>query len=435
MKRLDAILIVVLALAVAFGVSRAIAAPEPPALSGVAPLPGDARVPQKWLPPGSLPDDSGPSDVIFPAQKITIRFNHKLHLANESTTCRTCHEGAVTSAVATDRLLPAPAKCDGCHQSDHSNLNVVGAGPDDKGGCAFCHLGYKEGDGNRVAQMVFPQANLVFDHQKHAARNIGCAQCHGSVQELELATRDQMPRMRGCLNCHLHPDPAARGRAKSECTTCHVRARASDLKSGRMKVVFASGALYPPRWLNNAGHTADWIERHKFVAAGDSQFCANCHKEDYCADCHDGRVRPRSIHPSDYLNMHAIESRMASQRCTSCHNQQSFCLSCHQRVGVSMSGPKTARDSGRFHPPPSVWSDPPRRPGHHAQEAQRNLNACVSCHVERDCVTCHGGAGIGAGFNPHRAGFASSCATQMRRNPRPCFVCHEPGAAALSMCR
>ena len=32
-------------------------------------------------------------------------------------------------------------------------------------------------------------------------------------------------------------------------------------------------------------------------------------------------------------------------------------------------------------------------------------------------------------------GFLGGCATQMRRNPRPCFVCHEPGDPHLSQCR
>jgi hypothetical protein len=199
--------------------------------------------------------------------------------------------------------------------------------------------------------------------------------------------------------------------------------------------VFASGALKPPRWLHDAAHTPDFIERHKMIAANDSQFCANCHKEEYCVACHDGRVRPRSIHPSDYISMHPIEARMETQRCTSCHREQSFCLNCHMRLGITMSGPPAARESGRFHPPKYIWSDAPPKPGHHSFEAERNLNACVSCHTERDCVTCHGAQGIGGGFDPHRPGFTSSCGTQMRRNPRPCFVCHEPGAAVLNECR
>ena len=75
------------------------------------------------------------------------------------------------------------------------------------------------------------------------------------------------------------------------------------------------------------------------VAANDSQFCANCHKEDFCVGCHDGRVRPRQVHPNDFLNMHAIAARQNSPTCTSCHHEQSFCLGCHQRSGVTMSGP------------------------------------------------------------------------------------------------
>jgi hypothetical protein len=206
-------------------------------------------------------------------------------------------------------------------------------------------------------------------------------------------------------------------------------------EGGRLKTAFPSGVMNPPRWLHNAQHSPDFIQRHKMVAANDSQFCANCHKEDFCVGCHDGRVRPRNIHPADYLNLHPVEARLATQRCTSCHREQSFCLSCHQRLGVSMSGATGVREPGRFHPAQTEWSDAPRRPGHHAFEAMRNLNACVSCHVERDCVVCHGGQGVGGGFNPHSAGFSASCASQMRRNPRPCFVCHDPGAPVLRRCQ
>jgi hypothetical protein len=395
-------------------------------------LPGDQQVPVKLLPPGAFADDQGPSAVIFPPQKITLRFNHKLHVGTQGLKCETCHKNATTSESVADSLLPKATTCDTCHGSDHESVEAVEAGDDATGKCGFCHVGWKDGDGNRVAKVVVPTPNMIFNHKKHAARNIGCRQCHGEVQELELATRDQMPRMRGCFGCHQQPD-SARGDAQSACTTCHLKGGASE--GGKLKTSFATGVMSPPRWLHNAQHSPDFIQRHKLVAAADSQFCANCHKEDFCVACHDGRVRPRNIHPNDYLSMHAVEGRLAMQRCTSCHREQSFCLGCHQRVGVSMSGPRDVREPGRFHPPKTEWSDAPRRPGHHAFEAMRNLNACVSCHIERDCVICHGGSGVGGGFNPHSGGFVSGCASQMRRNPRPCYVCHEPGSASLARCQ
>jgi hypothetical protein len=204
---------------------------------------------------------------------------------------------------------------------------------------------------------------------------------------------------------------------------------------GRFRTEIASGTLLPPRWLHNSAHTPDFIDRHKFVAGNDSEFCANCHKDNFCSDCHEGRVRPRNIHPNDYLAMHAIDSRQGGSRCVSCHQEQSFCLGCHQRLGIAMSGPTAVRESGRFHPPKAVFSDLPRTPQHHAFEAERNLNACVSCHIERDCVSCHGGLGVGAGFDPHGRNFVGRCATAMRQNPRPCLVCHESTSADLAQCR
>jgi hypothetical protein len=404
----------------------------PAPLHGLAPLPNDQPVPKRLLPPGSFDPDPGPSDVIFPIQQVTIRFNHAKHLAKDiGTTCKTCHPGAYKSMSVADSLVPSGEVCDACHQSDHDDLSKVGAGDDAMGKCAFCHLGYKNGDGNTVAQLSLPRANLLFNHKAHADRNIGCAQCHGAVEQLELATRDQLPKMRGCFGCHQAPDSASAGDAKSSCDTCHIRGD----KGTFIKTMFASGTLTPPAWLHNAEHGPDFIERHKRVAADDSQFCANCHKEDFCTDCHDGRVRPRQIHPNDYLNMHAIEARMDTQRCESCHREQSFCLDCHMRVGVSESSPPDAKESGRFHPPKSIWSDPPARPGHHAFEAERNLNQCVSCHTERDCIVCHGASGVGAGFDPHQGSFAGGCSNQFHRNPRPCFTCHEPSDPVLAQCR
>ncbi|MBL8610377.1 MAG: cytochrome c3 family protein [Myxococcales bacterium] len=447
--RLLAPLLLVLSLMVAAGAaiaqpdpaSRA-PAPAPSAKSGTTPLPNDAPVPLKWLPPGAFDPDTGPSDVVFPAQQMTLRFNHKKH-QGFGLKCQGCHTKATTSQRAEDDLVPDGRTCDQCHGTSHADLAQVKAGEDETGQCVFCHLGAK--DGARIVPFKIPPPNLVFDHKKHADRNVGCQQCHGEVGELELATRDQLPRMRGCFGGHQMPD-AARGDAKAACDTCHLREatpttgqllpeRRGVATGGRIKTKFAEGQLKPPRWMQNAGHGPDFLARHKRVAASNSERCANCHKEDVCTGCHDGRVRPRSIHPNDYLQMHPVEARMATQRCTSCHREQSFCLSCHQRLGVSMSGPAGVRESGRFHPPKYVWSDAPRKPGHHSQEAMRNLNACVSCHVERDCLVCHGGRGVGGGFNPHGTGFASSCKTQYKRNPRPCLVCHIPGSQELSSCR
>jgi hypothetical protein len=423
-------------------ISHAPAAPPGPSArsQGMAP-PAMTSAAGEWnRPPGALPGDGGPSPVIFPEQRIPLRFNHRKHVLELGLSCTECHARATSSRKSDDRLLPTPDRCDRCHGSDHTNPNqVTASGTEGEPKCALCHADYRITDANQVQRVELPTPNLKFDHRIHAERNIGCAQCHGAVENLELATRDQLPRMRGCLVCHGRSGPAA-GAASGECVTCHVA------EQGKLKTHFSSGVLVPPFWLKDSAHGPDWIVEHRKVAGDDSRFCASCHKEKECVDCHDGRVRPRQVHPNDFLSLHGTLAKTDAPRCGSCHQRQSFCVSCHQRAGVSASGPReTLTQRGRFHPPAAIWSNSPRSAGHHAWQAQRNLNACISCHTERDCVACHstrdvggpGGlpAGSGRGLNPHPPGFRSSCAHALRANARPCLVCHHPSDPKLSECR
>jgi hypothetical protein len=410
------------------------------------------------LPRGAIPGDGGPSRAIFPPQSLPLRFNHKKHVQELGVSCDRCHALARTSTSSRDRLLPHATRCDACHGSDHRNLNaVVNAGKRPSGECGHCHVGASVRDGVPwVAPVVLPAPNLKFDHRAHAVRNIPCQRCHGAVENVELATREQLPRMRGCLDCHraregesgaatVQENTSSGARAaelaSGACSTCHLT------EGGRLMTNFPSGELLPPRWMHDAEHGPDWIERHRSVAGADSRFCSSCHSEKDCADCHDGRVRPRRIHPNDFLSMHPIAARQNSASCTSCHRQQSFCLSCHQRTGVAASGPfGNFTTRGRFHPPKAVWTDGPRSSRHHAWEAQRNLNTCTSCHSERDCATCHstrrvGGPGgdlsLGArrGVDPHPPGFKNRCARPLRQNPRSCIFCHGRDDPRLLGCR
>ena len=140
-------------------------APAVAALHGMAPLPDDRRVPRNMLPPGSSELDSGPSDVIFPQQQVTIRFNHTKHLGKDiGTTCKTCHAGAYRSTSANDALVPSGELCDACHSTDHSDPAHVKAGDDAMGQCAFCHVGYKASDANVVPLVMSWNLPVIFRH-------------------------------------------------------------------------------------------------------------------------------------------------------------------------------------------------------------------------------------------------------------------------------
>ena len=350
--------------------------------------------------------------------------------------CKSCHPKASTSQSAADNLLPKPsAACDECHEVEHRENNVrprpVVENPK-LPRCQGCHRGWQAGRAGRVAPVVIPEPNLKFSHQKHAARNIGCGHCHGSVGRFELATRQQLPRMAGCFVCH-GMKGKARGDAGGDCRLCHLTE-----PSGRLRTTFSTGRLQPPRWLHGAAHTPDWLVRHKPVAAANSKLCARCHRNKECIGCHDGKTKVARVHPNDWLRLHAISARFDNPRCTNCHQLQTFCGDCHRRVGVARDSASVNRkNSRRFHPAASVWTTAPRGPRHHAWEAMRNLNACVGCHTERDCVTCHATRGLrgGQGVNPHPLNFAAKCGAAFRANPRPCLVCHQQHDAFLSRCR
>jgi hypothetical protein len=374
-------------------------------------------------PSAILPE--APVHVLYPPERIPLRFDHARHVKTTGLTCLYCHTRVATSRSTADRLLPPPERCDACHGTDHGRLDHVTAGVGAAAACGFCHEGHETG--NQVARVVIPIAFVRSDHAAHWARGIPCGRCHGGVERGGLPTSRSLPEMKICLECHI-----AGGSAPAACDVCHLT------EEGRLRTAFPTGALLPTRNMNGLEHGPDFMVRHKIVAGADSAACATCHTERECTDCHDGRVRPRKIHPNDWLGLHAVAARQNDPVCTSCHREQSFCVSCHQRADVALSSPYgNLGDRGRFHPPKAVWSDLPRTPRHHAWEAERNITACVSCHIEKECALCHASAlkGGRGGLSPHPPGFVAGCRSALAKNARPCLFCHDARDQNLAQCQ
>lgn len=371
---------------------------------------------------GPSPDE-GPSHLIYPTQRLPLRFDHARHLRQPGVTCVRCHASATTSARVEDSLLPPESTCAPCHAIDRAHPTTAATNP--MGGCDACHDGWSPQAPMRVARAEVPAANLRFSHARHAAQGVACERCHEGVRGVGLATRLELPRMSGCLTCH------RAGGAPDRCATCHLTE-----PDGRLRTRFGDEWMNPPRWMSGLHHDADFWFTHRSSAAQNGERCAVCHTEGECAACHDGRVRDRRTHPNDYLTMHPVDARMNSDRCGSCHRASTFCVACHQRAGVAPSSPAAARSFGRFHPPAAVWTNGPVTLRHHGAEARRAMRSCTSCHSEQDCVTCHATLGRGGGgFSPHPPSFLARCGALMRASERPCAVCHEDLDALRVRCR
>jgi len=354
------------------------------------------------------------STIVYPPQRITLRMDHAAH---RQLRCERCHEGASRSEEASDLLLPAEAACVECHEeTDREQASAER--------CGYCHVGT---DGVHVPPTEIPPPRLTFSHRTHARRGVRCLDCHAEIQSRAQATRADLPSMRSCWRCH-GEDGAGRhvDGASSDCGSCH-----ETRLDGRMRVAFPEGQMLPPRWLHDMDHDRDFLVRHRWVGADQGERCAQCHSESECNECHDGRVRPSSIHPGDFLTTHGPMARRDEHRCASCHTTARFCTECHARLGLAPISAPAAVSGRRFHPPAEVWIRGPRS---HGPEARRSMNQCASCHAERDCVQCHGAMGIGAGLSPHPPGFRGQCGEALRRNPRACGTCHGDVDALHARC-
>jgi hypothetical protein len=401
---------------------------------------------------------AGPSPLIYPAETIPIKFDHAAH-ARLGATCEGCHTAATTSTVAGDNLIPGEAACRGCHKIDRAQpAKAVGKG-EGAARCDACHVD-AAGNGwmpvNAISQpprVALSRPNLKFNHRLHAARGIGCELCHASASTQAMVTRADLPMMATCLACHNGKHEG--NQATARCGACHPTQ-----PDGRLQVQLQTpatiaaggiGLLQPSGSLRGFDAHGPTFRRDHAQAGRDEAYCLTCHRRNDCVDCHGGVVKPPDIHPADYVTLHVPDARRNVPDCSSCHRLQTFCIGCHQRLGVASDpsggqpGVKPNNPFGtgtavkQFHPPGwardaagMVIATP--RPQSHSIQAKRNIRQCVSCHREESCLSCHSTDPTrGPNFSPHGPNFGRTnrCRFLAARNQRACLKCHAIGAPEL----
>jgi hypothetical protein len=256
------------------------------------------------------------------------------------------------------------------------------------------------------------------------------------MSKVRLATELQLPSEATCLACH--DGTSNPGKATDRCGACHPSSADGRLITRAFDEPAAPPLLPRGRSAWGASHDLAFVRDHAGIAKADPGLCESCHSESDCQDCHSGVLRPMRIHAPDYMTLHAADARAMRSDCSSCHRQQTDCAGCHERTGVMARSAEGAFGVGsplRFHP--SGWSTGTAGPQGHAFAAQRNLGACVACHEEDTCLSCHATTAAtapGLGFSPHGAGFSGSlrCRSLATANRRVCLQCHAPGDPSLT---
>lgn len=387
-----------------------------------------------------------------------LRFDHARHTelrrsrGDTTAACADCHADAGARWMAV--RAPSAPQCLSCHTPGRTEHLTA---PDSA--CASCHLPLARAvtlPATRVAKFPAPPSHqaanfMVAGGHGALARSASgparvaasCATCHARdfcaschvdapevtvIQALESDARSlALPHELKAPASHRSPGfetahGRAAGRAGAGCRTCHTqesclechRAQApgSALALSRAGAGRAAGAQTVRRLPSS--HTPGWREGHGPFAAAAMRNCTTCHVRDYCLTCHiPGASRKGSYHPASYLTRHPADAYSRSSSCADCHNTGEFCQSCHQQAGLSAR--RTLLGAGGYHDGNRQFFLG------HGQAARQGLESCVSCHVERDCLTCHSVV-KGRGFNPHGPGFDPE--RMLRKNPQLCIACH-----------
>src|ERR1043165_7937100 len=130
-----------------------------------------------------------------------VPFSHKHHVGDDGIDCRYCHTTVETSSYAGS---PSTQTCMNCHSqiwSDSPMLEPVRAS-------------YRTGEPLRWTRVHNLPEFVYFDHSIHVNKGVGCATCHGRVDQMPLTYQVASLQMEWCLECHQNPAHYVRPRSE-----------------------------------------------------------------------------------------------------------------------------------------------------------------------------------------------------------------------------
>jgi hypothetical protein len=121
-----------------------------------------------------------------------VPFSHKHHVEGLGLQCQYCHTSVEKSAYAG---IPPTKTCMNCHSQIWTNAQLLEP------------VRQSWATGNSIPWIkVHDLPDYVFfNHEIHVNKGIGCASCHGRVDEMPLMYEENTLQMEWCLNCHRNP--------------------------------------------------------------------------------------------------------------------------------------------------------------------------------------------------------------------------------------
>ena len=130
-----------------------------------------------------------------------IQFSHKHHVGGVGIDCRYCHTSVEESAFAN---IPPTKTCMNCHSqiwTNAPNLEPVRAS-------------FRDGKPLQWTRVHDLPDFVYFNHSIHVKKGVGCATCHGRVDQMPLMYQQSTLMMQWCLDCHRNPAQYVRPRSE-----------------------------------------------------------------------------------------------------------------------------------------------------------------------------------------------------------------------------
>jgi cytochrome c7-like protein len=128
-----------------------------------------------------------------------VQFSHEHHVGGLGIDCRYCHTSVETSSFAG---IPPTQTCMNCHAliwNDSPKLEPVRAS-------------FRTGKPLAWTRVHDVPDFVQFNHSIHVNKGVGCASCHGRVDQMPQTWRAHSLYMEWCLDCHRHPEKHVRPR-------------------------------------------------------------------------------------------------------------------------------------------------------------------------------------------------------------------------------
>lgn len=126
-----------------------------------------------------------------------VPFSHRLHAGQLGMDCRYCHANVERSGEA---MIPPTQTCMGCHavvRPESAALEPV-------------RESWQSGEPIEWVRVHNLPDHAYFDHSVHLSAGVGCASCHGRIDQMEVVTLQSPLSMSWCLDCHRDPEPNLR---------------------------------------------------------------------------------------------------------------------------------------------------------------------------------------------------------------------------------